>query len=336
MAHVSIIMPVYNAEKYIGEAIESVLAQTYPDFELLLVNDRSTDRSKEICGEYAKKDSRIVLLENDSDTHGPGAARNLGLEHVSGKYVHFMDADDWVEPDLLEITVALAEETGADIVPFGYVIEEGGTQIKKCCSPCGTYAFDDLKDVANQIIRGTWAESRELVRGDVLRGVRHNLYKTGEDICFQMDLLCRVKRVCAVNREFYHYRTVQGSLSHARQWDPQFVELSAEIWNKEHAFLAYCGLEDDAQTVKNSAFERYTGFIYLLCQRNCSLTLGEKRRALKRIGQAMEIGRFKRGFNCLAYPGFKKILKLLVKYNLETLLLLVGTVCLRIFQIRKG
>ena len=84
MPRVSIIIPVYNAEKYLGEAIESVLKQTYPDFELLLINDASTDRSKEICMEYAKKDDRIVLLENDSELHGPGPTRNIGLDHATG------------------------------------------------------------------------------------------------------------------------------------------------------------------------------------------------------------------------------------------------------------
>ena len=94
-------MPVYNAEKYLGEAIASVLRQTYADFELLLVNDRSTDRSKEICMEYAKKDDRIVLLENDSELHGPGPTRNIGLDHATGEFIYFMDADDWIEDRLL-------------------------------------------------------------------------------------------------------------------------------------------------------------------------------------------------------------------------------------------
>ena len=72
MSKVSIIMPVYNAEKYLCEAIESVLKQTYTDFELFLINDMSTDNSKQICIEYAKMDHRIVLLENNSESHGPG------------------------------------------------------------------------------------------------------------------------------------------------------------------------------------------------------------------------------------------------------------------------
>ena len=113
MSKVSVIMPVYNAEKYLGEAIASVLRQTYADFELLLVNDRSTDRSKEICMEYAKKDDRIVLLENDSELHGPGPTRNIGLDHATGEFIYFMDADDWIEDRLLECAVHRMQETGA-------------------------------------------------------------------------------------------------------------------------------------------------------------------------------------------------------------------------------
>ena len=84
MPKVSVIMPVYNAEKYLGEAIESVLRQTYSDFELILINDRSTDHSKEICLAYCQQDDRLVLLENDSELHGPGPTRNIGLDHATG------------------------------------------------------------------------------------------------------------------------------------------------------------------------------------------------------------------------------------------------------------
>ena len=123
-------MPVYNAEKYLGEAIESVLKQTYPDFELLLVNDASTDRSKEICMEYAKKDDRIVLLENDSELHGPGPTRNIGLDHATGEFICFVDADDWIEDRLLECAVHRMQETGAEMVQFGtsYERKEGRHQ----------------------------------------------------------------------------------------------------------------------------------------------------------------------------------------------------------------
>ena len=123
MSKVSVIMPIYNAEKYLSEAIESVLNQTYTDFELLLINDKSTDNSKEICKKYNKKDSRIVLLENNSESHGPGPTRNIGLDYATGEYIYFMDADDWIDISLLQYAVNRMRETNADIVQFGVIYE---------------------------------------------------------------------------------------------------------------------------------------------------------------------------------------------------------------------
>ena len=102
MKKVSIIMPVYNAERYLREAVDSVLRQTYTAFELLLINDRSSDESVAICREYEERDSRIVLLENDTETHGPGPTRNIGLNHAGGEYILFLDADDWIEDRILQ------------------------------------------------------------------------------------------------------------------------------------------------------------------------------------------------------------------------------------------
>ena len=113
MAKVSIIMPVYNVEKYVSDAIDSVLKQIYNDFELLLINDGSTDNSWELCKEYGKKDDRIVLLENNSENHGPGSTRNIGLDHATGEYIYFMDADDWIDKSLLQCAVNRMQETNA-------------------------------------------------------------------------------------------------------------------------------------------------------------------------------------------------------------------------------
>ena len=98
---VSIIMPVYNCEKYLKESIESVISQTYKNWELLIVDDGSRDNSISIIEAYVKKDSRIRLYKNESEEHGPGVARNCGIELISGKYTYFIDSDDWIEKDLL-------------------------------------------------------------------------------------------------------------------------------------------------------------------------------------------------------------------------------------------
>ncbi|MEG1313359.1 MAG: glycosyltransferase, partial [Bacilli bacterium] len=94
----SIIVPVYNVDKYINKCIESILAQTFTDFELLLVNDGSLDSSGSICDEYEKKDSRIKVFHKENG--GVSSARNLGLENARGEWIAFVDGDDWISPEM--------------------------------------------------------------------------------------------------------------------------------------------------------------------------------------------------------------------------------------------
>ena len=87
---VSIIMPVYNCQKYLSEAIESVLGQTYSSWELLIIDDASTDKSRNICEKYVQTDNKIYLLKNESEIHGPGTVRNIGLKKAKGELIYFM------------------------------------------------------------------------------------------------------------------------------------------------------------------------------------------------------------------------------------------------------
>lgn len=329
---VSIIMPVYNCERFLSESIESVISQSYKKWELLIVDDGSTDKSISIIESYAKKDSRIQLYKNDSGEHGPGIARNYGIERIGGKYTYFIDADDWIEKDLLQDTVDLAEEMGADIVPFGFIVENNGEKIKKPLKPCGNFEFQDFKKIANEIVRGTWSECHELIRSELLKDVRHNKYKTCEDICFQMDLLCNVRKVCGIDKEYYHYRIVQDSISHIGKWDDAFMETAIAVWNGERRFLEYCGLNENSQIMKNTAIERYTGCLYWLCKRKCTLSFKEKYLQIKDIGNRMEIKKFKNKFNCTSYSGVKKITKLFVKHNLEVLIIFMGTLFFNVLE----
>ena len=89
-------MPVYNAEKYLKESIESILAQTYSNWELILLNDSSTDQSGKICEDYVKKDKRIRLFTNEIN-QGPGFTRNRGIDNSSGEWIYFLDADDTID-----------------------------------------------------------------------------------------------------------------------------------------------------------------------------------------------------------------------------------------------
>ena len=125
---ISVIVSIYNMEKYLRQCLDSLVCQTYPDFELLLINDGSTDRSGRICDEYEKKDSRIHVFHKENG--GLSSARNYGIDHAAGDYIIFPDPDDWVEITYLERLLEIREENDADL------------------SICGRYRFaDDRREV---------------------------------------------------------------------------------------------------------------------------------------------------------------------------------------------
>ena len=114
---VSVLMLTHNRETMVGRAIDSILAQSFTDFELIIIDNGSADQSGKIAGEYAKKDERIrVFCRNDSNI---GAGRNMALDMARGKYLTFIDDDDWAEPDFLEFLVKLLEENNADVAICG-------------------------------------------------------------------------------------------------------------------------------------------------------------------------------------------------------------------------
>lgn len=118
MPELSIIVPVYKVEPYLPKCIDSILAQTFTDFELILIDDGSPDRCGEICDEYAKKDSRIVVIHQKNQ--GVSAARNAGLDAAQGEYIGFVDADDWLEPEMYKSLMDRLLETGCDLVGCTY------------------------------------------------------------------------------------------------------------------------------------------------------------------------------------------------------------------------
>lgn len=128
MSKVTVVVPVYNVEKYLAKCIDSVLNQTERDFTLILVDDGSTDNGPKICDEYAKKDSRIKVIHQENQ--GLGGARNTGIESCETDRIIFLDSDDTIEPETLEVTLKSAEKNDADMVIFGFrsVTEDGETK----------------------------------------------------------------------------------------------------------------------------------------------------------------------------------------------------------------
>ena len=115
---ITIVVPIYKVEKYLGRCIDSLIAQTYPNIEIILADDGSPDRCGAICDEYAQKDSRIKVIHQENK--GVAAARNAALDIAQGEYIMFVDSDDYVEPTFCEIPLKTAQQQNADMVIFGY------------------------------------------------------------------------------------------------------------------------------------------------------------------------------------------------------------------------
>ena len=331
MSKVSVIMPVYNAEKYLGEAIASVLRQTYADFELLLINDASTDRSKEICMEYAKKDDRIVLLENDSEFHGPGPTRNIGLDHATGEYLYFMDADDWIDDRLLEYAVNRMRETNADIVQFGISIEQknGENYLEFCWSGKDALTKNEIQeDIIHFLQKNRISLVLQFFRREIVKNIRFENIISGEDLSYVMDALCNVEKIAYLAKILYHYRYVEGSTS--RRWNPESVECLGIIWKHQSVFLDSFQGKIDKLAYAEAAYDQYIWALYQLSSRYCPLSYREKRRKLAHLKDTMELDAYRGIYPLNKQHGLDKVKYALVKYRLEGIVLRFGPLFLKL------
>lgn len=129
MAKVSVIVPVYNVEKYLKRCLDSLINQTLSDIDIICINDGSKDSSLQILEQYAQKDSRIVIYNQENS--GPSVARNTGLEHASGEYIGFVDSDDWVDLDFYEKLYNSAKNNNADIAVADFIREHPNKKPKR-------------------------------------------------------------------------------------------------------------------------------------------------------------------------------------------------------------
>ena len=216
MPEVSVVINLYNSEKYLAKAIESVLAQTYRDFELILVNDGSKDGSLAICREYEQKDPRVRVL--DKPNGGLADARNAGLEAAKGKYIEFIDGDDWIEPDLLERCIAKLEETDADIVIFDIYQYFVQTDTKEIIShdydEKQVYRLYDHPEMITKMKNAAW---NKIYRRSLFmdNNIRYPWGYNYEDLGTTYRLLARANRIAFINRPLYNYlQDRPGNITH--------------------------------------------------------------------------------------------------------------------------
>ena len=204
---ISVILPVYNAEKYLRRCIDSILAQTFTDFELLLIDDGSKDKSGEICDEYARKDNRVKVFHKENG--GVSSARQFGVEKAIGKYSIHVDCDDLVSVQMLEEMYRTAEKDGYDIVITNYFHND-------------EYIVEEYPEETTQIIYD--------MLGGKIRGVmwnklvNHSLYKRYEiyfpvginfceDVYVCTQLFLCTRKICHLNKAYYYYLDNSNSIT---------------------------------------------------------------------------------------------------------------------------
>ena len=150
MAKISVVIPMYNVEDYLRECLDNIIGQTLKDIEIICVNDGSTDRSSEILEEYTKKDNRIKVIHKENS--GLVSARKTGVSLAKGKYIGYVDSDDWIEPEMYMELYTLAEKYDVDFVSSGYFLEGNYTTTHVDTIEEGIYNQESFYEFLNQVI----------------------------------------------------------------------------------------------------------------------------------------------------------------------------------------
>ena len=289
-AKVSVIMPVYRVERYVGRAVESVLNQTMGDFELIIVDDGSPDRSGQVCDRYAGADPRIRVIHKENG--GAPSARNLALDMARGKYVFFFDSDDWAESTMLEEMYALAEESQAQLVIAGFYIDtyyaDGRYMTIDCFADDKVYATkrdfrkDAYKLFDKNMLYTPW---NKLYLLSYIKG--EGLYFPNtfwDDFPFNLSVVRDVGRVAVTSKQYYHFLRARAE-SETAKYVPQMYEKREEEHGWMLGLYRYWGVRDKAsqEMVARRYLDRLVGCFENLTNPKCTLSKKEKREQIDKM-----------------------------------------------------
>lgn len=281
----SIIMPVYNAEAYLLNAVESVLAQSFVDFELILVDDCSNDKSLSICQNYAIKDNRVLLLTSNKNS-GASVARNRGLDCAKGRYCGFVDADDYIDRRLLETVYEALSVSNADMLKFGvfeeYYSAKGDLISCQKFSP-GNFTLIDEEDIKAKAVDlelvplfgYMWNSFYKNSRYDsTKKRVRLNPeIRINEDFDYNIRFLSNVKCMQGIDFCAYHYaKRVNNSLS-TKKNDMYLRDHMRKISN----FVSlYGSVNAMSIVIRRNVFWLYTRYVFSALERSSDDETREK------------------------------------------------------------
>ncbi len=208
---ISIIVPVYNTQNYLAKCFDSIARQTYSNIEVIIVDDGSTDSSPEMCDEWGVKDDRFMIIHQTNQ--GQAAARNRGIDTASGKYIAFVDSDDYVSDNLIEDLYLAISQNNADISLCGYYEYHKnktivGGPMKNCVLNKEAALEELIKD--KEIKSFPWGR---LFDKKLFDGIRFPVGRNYEDLAINYRLFYKASIICAIDEQLYHYQIREGSMS---------------------------------------------------------------------------------------------------------------------------
>ena len=284
----SIIIPIYNCDKYLSKCLDSLINQTYRNFELILINDGSTDKSGSICDEYKKKDSRCVILHKKNG--GVSAARNDGLKIAKGKYVVFLDSDDYLDNNYLEYAMCIFNNYNIELLNTGFYseVEVNGNRVydliiadekyyknKNELRKDLVYLWDKhmLYNVWNKVYLLSVIKNNKLMFPN---------YSFGEDMSFNIMYLSYINKFYNSNKCFYHYiKEREGSIT--SKYNSELFDIRVREYYQFNKYFEENGLskEEYLEFSSRRFIERVLGCIENICGSN--LSSKDKRNEIKKI-----------------------------------------------------
>ena len=219
---ISVLVPVYNIERYIGQCLESVILQTYKNLEIIVVDDGSTDRSGEICDLYAEKDSRVTVIHKENG--GLVSARKIAMQAASGEYIGYVDGDDYMGEDFFQDLLSAMQQTDSDVVVAGFSRELfGKTERMTNAIPCGVYEGKELENLYSSMIScGVFFRHgittylwNKLFKKEIIKDCQISVDEritVGEDGAAVYPALLKCKRICVIDSYLYYYRQREDSM----------------------------------------------------------------------------------------------------------------------------
>ena len=321
---VSVIMPVYGVEDYVGGAIESIQAQTLTDWELFCVDDGSKDRSGEVCDSYAAKDPRIHVIHKENG--GAPSARNVAIDQAEGKYLYFCDADDWAEKTMLSDMVRIAEENGSQLVVAGFYIDTFYSDTEK---------FTQSQEVPSRVFatqREFREHAHELFDQNLLYTPWNKLFLASyikdnklyfpqtfwDDFPFNLSVVRDIEKVAVTSEKYYHFIRKREESETARYRSDMYEKREEEDgWMKD--LYAYWDVSspESKEFLDRRYIERLVGCVENLTNKNCDLS---RRAKLKEIRQYITTPRAKEAVkNAQPRSGYMKVM--LIPFKLRSTLL---------------